>query len=82
MWFILLFILGALISFGLQRWLARKTIALFFPSVLFIVYALVCEFVLPGGGASMWLVAVVFSLPVVFIGSVGGFLLAGIRAKK
>jgi hypothetical protein len=77
MWFLLLFIVGALVSFGLQRWLARKWVALIIPSTLFIIYGLASD-----SRASMWLVAVLLGFPVVFIGSVGGVLLAGKRTQK
>lgn len=71
MWFLFLFVAGALIAFGLQRWLARKWVALIVPSLLFIAY-----FFASDPKSSMWLLALLFGLPVVFIGSLGGFLFA------
>ena len=76
MWFLLLFVLGALISFVLQRWLAIKAVALFVPGVMFIVCGLAYH------GGSMWLLAIFFGLPVVFVGSVAGVLSAGKQLKK
>ena len=76
--FFIYFIIGLLLSLGLQRWFRRAVISLIVPSIGFVAYALFCEFVLPSseGGASIWwTLALLFGIPVIFIGSIAGFLL-------
>lgn len=82
--FVILFILGLLISLGLQRWLRSALISLSVPSMGFITYVLFCEFVLPygGGGASMWPIALIFGIPVVLTGSACGLFLGRSPAKR
>ena len=82
--FFILFILGLLISFGLQRWLGITVISLSVPSIGFIGYVLFCEFVLPyrGGGASMWPIALLFGIPVVLTGSACGLFLCRSIEKR
>ena len=80
---IILFVLGMLISIGLQQWSGRALISLIVPPVAFTGYILFNEFVLPprGGGASMWPIALLFGIPIVLGGSLVGVLLGRLRKK-
>ena len=82
--FVILFILGLLISLGLQRWLRSGLISLSVPSIGLISYVLLCEFVLPyrGGGASMWPIALIFGIPLVLTGSACGLFLGRSPTKR
>ena len=84
MFFLLLYILGLLISMGLERWLRSAVIALSAPSLGFIAWVLFGAFVLPygGGGASMWPIALLFGIPVVLAGSACGLFVCRMTMNK